>query len=113
MNLDADMVGDEAHDAFGVGGGDAAPGVFETARQPIDPEPTVGVEHHLDDARIFEITGNRWPKRGAQHARAAGEGFGPERNRRHVEPRYVASVRRRMYQPVWLERAVTGAMQQP
>ena len=99
MNLDADMVRDEPHDAFGVGGRDAAPGVLETARQPIDPEPTVGIEHHLDDARIFEIAGNRRPERGAQHARAAGEGFGPERNRRHVEPRYVASVRRRLCQP--------------
>src|SRR5208282_739512 len=96
MNLDADMMGDEANDALRVGGCDAAPGVFEAARQPVDPKTSVGVQHHLDDARIFEVAGNRWPKRGAQHARATGEGFGSERNCRHVEPRYVASVPRRM-----------------
>ena len=86
MNLDADMVRDEANDAFGIGRGDAAAGVLKAARQPVDPEPTVGVQHHLDDARIFEIAGDRRPKRGAQHARAAGEGFGPERDCRHVDP---------------------------
>jgi hypothetical protein len=86
MNLDANMVRDEAHDAFGVRRGDAAFGILQSTRQPIDPEPTIWIEHHLDDAGIFEIAGNRWPKRGAQHARAAGKGFGPERNCRHVNP---------------------------
>jgi hypothetical protein len=37
VDLDSDMVGDEPHDAFGVGGGDAAAGVLKAARQPIDP----------------------------------------------------------------------------
>ena len=38
MHLDADMVGDKAHDALGVGRRDAAAGIFEAARQPVDPE---------------------------------------------------------------------------
>ena len=75
MHLDADMVRDQAHDAFGVRRRDAAAGVFEAARQPVDPQPTVGIEHHLDDGGIFEIAGDRGPERGAQHARAAGESF--------------------------------------
>ena len=75
MDLDADMVGDEPHDALGVGGRDAAAGVLKPARQPVDPEPAIGIEHHLDDAGVFEIAGDRGAKRGAQHARAAGEGF--------------------------------------
>ena len=96
MDLDADVMGDEPHDALGIGGRDAETSVLEAARQPVDPESTVGVEHHLDDARIFEIAGNRRPQRGAQHACATGESFGSERDRRQVTPRYVASVRRRM-----------------
>ena len=75
MDLDADMMGDEPHDALGVGRGDAATGVLKPARQPVDPEPAIGIEHHLDDAGVFEIAGDRGAKRGAQHARAAGEGF--------------------------------------
>src|SRR5208337_1521067 len=96
VNLDANMMRDEPHDAFGVGWRDAETSVLEAARQPVDPKPAVWIQHHLDDAWIFEKTGNRLSQRGAQHARAAGESFGSERDRRHVEPRYAASVRRRM-----------------
>ena len=56
-------------------GRDPAAGVLKPARQPVDPEPAIGIEHHLDDAGVFEIAGDRGAKRGAQHARAAGEGF--------------------------------------
>ena len=59
-------------------GDDAAAGVLEPAGQPVDPEPAVGVEHHLDDAGIFEVAGDGRPERRAQHARAPGEGFGPK-----------------------------------
>ena len=78
MHFDADMMGDEADDPLGVGGRNAAAGVFQSARQPVDPEPAIGIEHHLDDAGVFEIAGDRRSQRGAQHARAAGEGLGPE-----------------------------------
>ena len=91
MHLDADVVRDEAHDAFGVRWRNAAAGVFEATRQPVDPQATVGIEHHLDDARIFQIGGDRRPEGGAQHARAAGESFRSERNRRHYKPRKFAS----------------------
>ena len=75
MDLDTDMMGDEPDDALGIGWGDPATGVLKPARQPVNPKPAIGIEHHLDDAGIFEIAGDRGAKRRAQHARAAGEGF--------------------------------------
>jgi hypothetical protein len=86
VNFDADMMRNEAHDTLGVRGRDAAAGIFEAARQPVDPQATVGVEHHLDDAGIFEIGGDRGAECGAQHARTAGEGFRPEGDCRHMGP---------------------------
>jgi hypothetical protein len=53
----------------------------------------IWVEHHFDDGGIFQIAGDRGSKRGAQHARATGESFRSERNRRHCEPRKFASLR--------------------
>jgi hypothetical protein len=87
MDFDADMVRDQAHYPFGVGWRDAAARILKAARQPVDPEPAVGVEHYLDDAGVFEISGDRRPKRRAQHARATGECFGPKRDRLHINPR--------------------------
>ena len=49
MNLGADMVRDQAHDALAIGGRQALAGIGEPFGQPVDPEPPVGVEHHLDD----------------------------------------------------------------
>ena len=83
MDLDPDMMSDEPHNALGVGGRDAEASVLEAARQPVDPKPAIGIEHHLNDARVFEIAGDRWPQRGAQHPCAAGESFGSEGDRRH------------------------------
>ena len=107
MHFDADMVRDEPDDPLGVGGRNAAAGVFQSAPQPVDPEPAIGVEHHLDDAGVFEIAGDRGSQGGAQHARAAGEGLGPEGDCRHYEPRKRASSRR-MDQRGRLERAGSG-----
>ena len=90
MDLDADMVSDQPNDAFGVGSRDAEAGVLQSARETIDPEPAVGVQHDFGDGRIFEITRDRRAKRGAQHARAASVGFRSEGDGRHVEPRSLA-----------------------
>jgi hypothetical protein len=43
-----------------------------------------GIEHHLDDAGVFEITGDGHSKRRAQHTRTTSEGFGSKRNIVHV-----------------------------
>jgi hypothetical protein len=80
------MMGDEAHDAFSVGRCDTAARIFEAPGQPVDPQTTIGIEHHFDDAGIFEISRDRWAERGAQHTRAAGEGFRPKGDRRHMSP---------------------------
>src|SRR6185437_1509050 len=95
VNFDAHMMRDQAHDAFGVCRRDAAAGIFEAPRQTIDPQATVGIEHHLDDARIFQVGGDRRPERGAQHARAAGESFRSEGNCGHSNP--VSSPRSEAY----------------
>jgi hypothetical protein len=91
MHLDADMVRDEPHDPFGIGWRHSAAGILQPGRQPVDPEPTVGIEHHFDDARVFEVARDCRSERGAQHARAAGKGFRPKRGYYHLEPRESAS----------------------
>ena len=92
VNLDADMVRDEPHDALGVGGRDAQP----VSSRPPDSRSTQSRPSGLSITStmlgIFQIAGDRRPERGAQHARAAGESFRSEGDRRHVEPRDVASV---------------------
>ena len=71
MDLGADMVGDQAHDALAVGRRQPLAGVRQAFREPVDPETAVGVEHHLDDAGVPEKTGDGGAKGGAQHARPA------------------------------------------
>ena len=46
-------------------------GVGQAFGQAVDPEPPVGVEHHLDDGGVFQKRGDGRPERGAQHARTA------------------------------------------
>ena len=73
---------------FGVG---ACELICATSSTPtVDPEPAVGVQHDFGDGRIFEITRDCWPERGAQHARAASVGFRSKGDGRHVELRNVA-----------------------
>ena len=84
MDLDADVMGDKPDDALRIPGRNSAAGVLQTSRQAINPEPAVGIEHHFDDARVLKVSGDRRAKRGAQHARAAGEGFRSEGDGRHV-----------------------------
>jgi len=64
------------------------PAVLQTTRQPVYPKPGVGVEHHLDDRRVFEEAGDGGTERGAQHARTAGEGLGMKWCDRHDRPRH-------------------------
>ena len=61
MNLGADMVRDQANDALAIGGRQALAGVGKPSRQPVDPQPPIGVEHHLDDRWIFQEAGDRGP----------------------------------------------------
>jgi hypothetical protein len=68
MNLSADVMGNEPHDALAVGCGETLAGICHAPRQPIDPEPAIGIEHDLDDPSVFEPGRYRRSERGAQHA---------------------------------------------
>ena len=70
MNLGADMMGDEANDPLAIGGRQPLACIGKSLGQPVDPEPSIGVEHHLDDRRVFQKSGDGGAERGAQHARA-------------------------------------------
>ena len=75
MHLGADMMRDEADDALAIGGRQTLAGIGQPFGQPVDPEPAVGVEHHLDDGGVFQKRGDGGPERRAQHARAARDRF--------------------------------------
>jgi hypothetical protein len=86
MDLRADMVGDEADDALAIGERQPLARIGEPVRKTIDPEPAVGVEHHLDDFGIFEKSGYCRAKGGAQHARAPDYRLGLLVRARHIVP---------------------------
>jgi hypothetical protein len=78
MHLGTDVMRDETDDSFAIGGCKPLAGVDQPFCQTIDPETAIGIEHHLDDARIFEPCGDRRPECSAQHPRAARDRFRPE-----------------------------------
>ncbi len=93
MDFGADVMGDQAHDALAIGGRQALPRIGEAFGKAVDPEPAIGVEHHLNDARILKESGDGRTKRGAQHARAPDRRFGFEVRNRHVVPLPSGTVR--------------------
>ncbi len=68
MNLGADVMGNEPHDTLAVGCGETLAGICQAPRQPVDPEPAIGIEHDLDDPSVFEPGRYRRSERRAQHA---------------------------------------------
>lgn len=66
MNLRADMMGNETHDPFAVGGG-----------QSVHPDTTIRVQHHLDHNGIFQKTGYECPSavRNIRAPRATASGL--------------------------------------
>lgn len=84
MDLHADMVGDQPDDPFAVDGREDLAGVDQPLTDPIDPQPTVGIEHHLDDRDILEPARDGRSQRRTQHPRAALGRFGTEGMDRHV-----------------------------
>ena len=71
MNLDADVVRDQANDALAVRRRQRQTRVADPFAEPIEPEPAIGVQHHFDDGGVVQPRGDRIPKRRAQHPRAA------------------------------------------
>jgi hypothetical protein len=54
MHVGTDVMGDQSHDTLAVFGRKVSAGIAEACAEPIDPEPTVRVEHHLDDGVVVE-----------------------------------------------------------
>jgi len=77
---------DEADDALAVRGRQTLSGVGKALGQPVNPEPSIGIEHHLDDRRVFQESGDGGAKGGAQHARASKDRFRLLVRNRHVVP---------------------------
>lgn len=86
MDLGADMVRDQAHDPFAVSGRKPLTSIGKPLGKSVDPEPSVGVEHHLNDRGIFQKPGDGGAKGGAQHTRTPHDRFGFLVSCRHVVP---------------------------
>ncbi len=86
MNLGADMMRDKSQDAFAIARRQTLSGIGKSTRQPVDPEPTVGVEHDLDDFSVLKPKRDGRPQRGAQHACAARHRFLIEMMNCHLRP---------------------------
>ena len=69
MDLGTDMMRDQPHDPLAVSGRQLLTAVRDALAQPIDPQPAIRVEHHLDHLVIVEPCRDRWTERGAQHPR--------------------------------------------
>jgi hypothetical protein len=86
MHLGADVMRDQAHNPLAVGGGHHPAAILQSARQAVDPQPAVRIEHHLDDRGVFKEGRDRRTEGSAQHARAAREGLRMEWSSRHDRP---------------------------
>ena len=86
MDLDTDMVRDQADDALAVGGRQGLASVGQAGPHPVDPESSVRIEHDLDDGGFFQPGGDGRAERRAQHPGAPADGFGSERLDAHVRP---------------------------
>lgn len=71
MHLRTYVVRYQANNALAIRCGESFACVDQATRQPVDPQPPIRIEHHLDDRFIFEVAGNRCAKRTTKHARAA------------------------------------------
>jgi hypothetical protein len=71
MNLSTHMMCNKPHNPLAIVRRQPLSGIDEAAGEPIDPEPAIGVEHHLDDRSVFEPKRDGRSERGAQHAGAA------------------------------------------
>ena len=63
------MMGHQPDDALTIGGRQPLPRIGQPLRETVNPDPTVGVQHDLDDARVLKKPFNRRAERSAQHAR--------------------------------------------
>lgn len=71
MILCADMMDDQPHDTFAIGGGQTLARIGKPFGKAVDPQPHVRVQHHLDHGGVFEQSRDCWPQCRAQHTCAA------------------------------------------
>lgn len=76
MHFGADMVDDQAHDAFAISGQHPLARVGQAFRKSVHPDAAIWIQHHLDDDRIFQKPGDGGTKRRAQHACTAQDCLG-------------------------------------
>ncbi len=74
MRLGPRMAGDEADDPLDLRGLEPEAGIPAAAPEAVEPEPTVGIDHDLDDLGVGERGRDRRPHRRAEHRAAAGGG---------------------------------------
>jgi hypothetical protein len=86
MHLGADMVCDKAHDALAIARRQVFARIDKTARQPIDPEAAIGIEHALDYFGVFQEQREGGTECSAQHAGAARSRFLIEMVDCHLRP---------------------------
>ena len=71
MYLGANMRGDQADDPLGFGGVNTQAGIASPLTESVDPEPAVGVDHHLDDGGVAKGLVDRRPHGRLEHGPAA------------------------------------------
>jgi hypothetical protein len=76
MDLGADMMRDQAHDALAIGGRQPSRRYRTALRKAGRSRCARRVQHHLDDGGVFQKAGDGRAERGAQHPRAARQAFG-------------------------------------
>ena len=71
MNLRANVMRDQTHDAFAVDRRQSLARISQPFGETINPDAPVRVQHHLDDGNVFQKPRDGWTERRSQHARAA------------------------------------------
>ena len=55
MNLGPDMMRHQPDNPLAIGSGHPAPRIGDPGAQPVDPQPTIGIEHDLDDRGVLNL----------------------------------------------------------
>lgn len=93
MHFGTDVMRHQPNNAFPVSSREALSRVRQAARQPINPQPAIGVEHHLDDRGVLQISRNGGAERAAEHARAARDRLCLSRMNCHCRPQQRRRLR--------------------
>jgi len=76
----------QSNDALPIRGRHYFSGVCQTIRQPVDPQPAIRIEHHLNDRWIFQKARDCWAERRAEHTRPTRDRLRLKRMDCHCRP---------------------------